>query len=87
MTGRALKSADPHQRWLRRLIGYCWRHPRNLTLALAGSLFATLIAVSASSRYSMPPHSAISGLPLAACSRMVSALRWLAASRGACSSG
>ncbi len=40
-----MKSADPHQRWLRRLIGYCWRHPRNLILALLGSLFATLIAV------------------------------------------
>ena len=40
-----MKTADPHQRWLRRLIGYCWRHPRNLILALAGSLFATLIAV------------------------------------------
>ncbi|HXS64644.1 MAG TPA: ABC transporter ATP-binding protein [Streptosporangiaceae bacterium] len=40
-----MKSADPHQRWLRRLIGYCWRHPRNLILALLGSLFATLIMV------------------------------------------
>jgi ATP-binding cassette, subfamily B, bacterial len=36
---------DPHQRWLRRLIGYCWRHPRNLILSLLGSLFATLVAV------------------------------------------
>ena len=38
-------SADPHQRWLRRLIGYCWRYPRHLLLALGGSLLATIAAV------------------------------------------
>ncbi|HUC57008.1 MAG TPA: ABC transporter ATP-binding protein [Streptosporangiaceae bacterium] len=39
------KAADPHQRWLRRLIGYCWRHPRAVIISLGGSLLATLIAV------------------------------------------
>src|SRR5215468_7984923 len=38
-------AADPHQRWLRRLIGYCWRYPRLVTLALGGSLVATIVAV------------------------------------------
>ncbi len=38
-------AADPHQRWLRRLVGYCWRHPRAVLLSLGGSLLATLIAV------------------------------------------
>ncbi|HXP20876.1 MAG TPA: ABC transporter ATP-binding protein [Streptosporangiaceae bacterium] len=33
------------ERWLRRLIGYCWRYPRSMTLALGGSLVATLVAV------------------------------------------
>ncbi len=28
--------------WLRRLAGYCWRHPRLVMLALGGSLVATL---------------------------------------------
>src|SRR5262245_54834604 len=36
---------DPHQRWLRRLIGYCWRYPRLVTFALLGSLVATVVAV------------------------------------------
>jgi ATP-binding cassette, subfamily B, bacterial len=41
-----VKSApDPGQRWLRRLIGYCWRYPRALILSLGGSLLATFIAV------------------------------------------
>ncbi|HWF81077.1 MAG TPA: ABC transporter ATP-binding protein [Streptosporangiaceae bacterium] len=40
-----MKSADPHQRWLRRLIRYCWRRPRAVTLALGGALLATIIAV------------------------------------------
>src|SRR5579859_737903 len=40
-----MKSADPHQRWLRRLIRYCWRRPRAVILALSGALLATLIAV------------------------------------------
>jgi ATP-binding cassette, subfamily B, bacterial len=38
-------SADPHQRWLRRLIGYCWRYPRHLLFALGGSALATVVAV------------------------------------------
>jgi ATP-binding cassette subfamily B protein len=38
-------AADPHQRWLRRLIGYCWRHPSAVILSLGGSLLATIIAV------------------------------------------
>ncbi len=37
--------ADPHQRWLRRLTEYCWRHPKSVILSLSGSLLATLIAV------------------------------------------
>jgi len=38
-------AADPHTRWLRRLIGYCWRFPRLVIFALGGSLLATVIAV------------------------------------------
>ncbi len=38
-------SVPPGQRWLRRLIGYCWRHPRAVLLSLGGSLLATMIAV------------------------------------------
>jgi ATP-binding cassette subfamily B protein len=30
--------------WLRRLAGYCWRHPRAVFLALGGSLLATAVA-------------------------------------------
>ena len=29
---------------MRRLLGYCWRYPRNLVLALAGTLIVTLVA-------------------------------------------
>src|SRR5260221_732088 len=38
-------AADPRKRWLRRLIGYCWRYPRLVTFALLGSLVATVVAV------------------------------------------
>ncbi len=38
-------AADPHRRWLRRLIGYCWRYPRLVIFALGGSLLATVVAV------------------------------------------
>jgi ATP-binding cassette, subfamily B, bacterial len=38
-------AADSHQRWLRRLIGCCWRYPRLVIFALGGSLLATVIAV------------------------------------------
>ncbi|HEX9034105.1 MAG TPA: ABC transporter ATP-binding protein [Streptosporangiaceae bacterium] len=38
-------AADPPQRWLRRLTGYCWRYPRLVMLALGGSLLATVVAV------------------------------------------
>ncbi len=37
--------ADPHQRWLRRLVRYCWRRPYAVLLSLGGSLLATLITV------------------------------------------
>src|SRR5260370_22882451 len=37
--------ADPHRRWLRRLIRCCWRYPRQVIFALGGSLLATVIAV------------------------------------------
>jgi ATP-binding cassette subfamily B protein len=30
--------------WLRRLAGYCWRYPRNVVLALAGTLVVTGVA-------------------------------------------
>jgi ATP-binding cassette, subfamily B, bacterial len=32
--------------WLRRLSGYCWRHPRLVVVALGGSLIATLVTVT-----------------------------------------
>jgi ATP-binding cassette subfamily B protein len=38
-------AAESHNRWLRRLIGYCWRYPRLVTFALLGSLVATVVAV------------------------------------------
>src|SRR5258706_14904209 len=38
-------AADPRKRWLRRLIGYCWRYPRLVTFPLLGSLVATAVAV------------------------------------------
>ncbi len=40
-----MTSAEPHQRWLRRLTGYCWRYPRLVTFAFAGSLLATIVMV------------------------------------------
>ena len=30
--------------WLRRLAAYCWRYPRNVVLALAGTLVVTAVA-------------------------------------------
>ena len=38
-------AVDPHRRWLRRLIGYCWRYPKLVTFALLGSLVYTAVAV------------------------------------------
>ncbi|HKR69621.1 MAG TPA: ABC transporter ATP-binding protein [Streptosporangiaceae bacterium] len=38
-------SADPQRRWLRRLIGYCWRYPKLVTFALIGSFVYTVVAV------------------------------------------
>ncbi len=38
-------AADPNARWLKRLVGYCWRYPRLVLLALGGSLLATVVAV------------------------------------------
>jgi ATP-binding cassette subfamily B protein len=38
--------ADPQQGWLRRLVGYCWRHPGAVIFALGGSLLATIVAVA-----------------------------------------
>jgi ATP-binding cassette, subfamily B, bacterial len=32
--------------WLARLIGYCWRHPRQVVLALAGTLLSTLVTAA-----------------------------------------
>src|SRR5258708_38585669 len=44
-SGSMTSAADPCQRWLRRLSGYCWRSPRLVPLALGGSLVATIVAV------------------------------------------
>ena len=38
-------AGDPQRRWLRRLIGYCWRYPKLVTFALLGSLVYTAVAV------------------------------------------
>ncbi|HEX2319807.1 MAG TPA: ABC transporter ATP-binding protein [Streptosporangiaceae bacterium] len=38
-------AADQQRRWLRRLIGYCWRYPKLVTFALLGSLVYTAVAV------------------------------------------
>jgi len=32
--------------WLRRLIGYCWRYPRAVTLSLGGALLATVVTAA-----------------------------------------
>jgi ATP-binding cassette, subfamily B, bacterial len=34
-------ASPPGERWLRRLAGYCWRHPRLVLLSLGGSAVAT----------------------------------------------
>ncbi|MGN6791595.1 MAG: ABC transporter ATP-binding protein, partial [Streptosporangiaceae bacterium] len=39
-------AGDQQRRWLRRLIGYCWRYPKLLTFALLGSLVYTAVAVA-----------------------------------------
>ena len=39
-------STDARSGWLRRLSRACWRYPRNLTLALAGTLVVSLVGIS-----------------------------------------
>ncbi|HTP15425.1 MAG TPA: ABC transporter ATP-binding protein [Streptosporangiaceae bacterium] len=48
MTARRPAGTAPgsQDRWLRRLIGYCWRYPRSVILALGASVLATLMAVA-----------------------------------------
>jgi ATP-binding cassette, subfamily B, bacterial len=41
--GRDPELTGNGQGWLRRLAGYCWRYPRGVTLALGGSLLATVV--------------------------------------------
>ena len=44
-TGRDDTGGDGTGRgWLRRLAGYCWRYPRNVVLALGGTLVVTVVA-------------------------------------------
>jgi ATP-binding cassette, subfamily B, bacterial len=47
---RAKKAADTvtgtGEGWLRRLIGYCWRYPRAVLLALGGTLLATVVTAA-----------------------------------------
>ena len=39
--------ANPsEQRWVRRLAGYCWRHPRSVTIAVGGTLLATFAGLT-----------------------------------------
>jgi ATP-binding cassette subfamily B protein len=43
--GAPARAGPPRpQGWLRRLVGYCWRYPRNMLLALGGTLIVTLVA-------------------------------------------
>ena len=37
---------DAHSGWLRRLSRACWRYPRNLVLALAGTLVVSLVGIT-----------------------------------------
>ena len=39
-------STDARSGWLRRLSRACWRYPRNLMLALAGTLVVSLVGIS-----------------------------------------
>ena len=39
-------STDARSGWLRRLSRACWRYPRNLTLALAGTLVVSLVGIA-----------------------------------------
>ena len=39
-------STDARSSWLRRLSRACWRYPRNLTLALAGTLVVSLVGIA-----------------------------------------
>jgi ATP-binding cassette subfamily B protein len=44
--GRSAAPAADSDAWLRRLMGYCWQHPRLVVVALGGSLLATLVSVA-----------------------------------------
>jgi ATP-binding cassette, subfamily B, bacterial len=48
--GRAASStpagAGTGQGWLRRLVGYCWRYPRQVILSLAGAMLATAVTAA-----------------------------------------
>jgi ATP-binding cassette subfamily B protein len=37
----AATAGESEQRWVRRVAGYCWRHPRSVFLAFGGTLIAT----------------------------------------------
>src|SRR5262249_7160984 len=39
-------STDANSGWLRRLSRACWRYPRNLLLALAGTLVVSLVGIA-----------------------------------------
>ncbi len=39
-------STDAHSGWLRRLSRACWRYPRNVVLALGGSLVVSLVGIA-----------------------------------------
>ncbi len=39
-------STDAHSGWLRRLSRACWRYPRNLVLALGGTLVVSLVGIA-----------------------------------------
>ena len=45
-SGRSGAPASNQDAWLRRLLGYCWQHPRLVVVALGGSLLATLVSVA-----------------------------------------
>jgi ATP-binding cassette subfamily B protein len=45
-SGKNSKAAQAGDGWLRRLMGYCWQHPRLVVVALGGSLLATLATVA-----------------------------------------
>src|SRR5580700_8677939 len=45
-TGDPASAAPRECGWMARLTGYCWRYPRNVILALAGTLVVSAVGIT-----------------------------------------